>query len=89
MYLDLTDLIKGLLTFNVPAEKKKVLTNSKGGDHDYARGNITDRGPCPGVNALANSGFLFVHHCPIHMHQLTPLALAMAETSPCLKSKKL
>lgn len=89
MYLSLTDLIKGLLTFNVSAEKNKVLANSKGGDHYYARGNITDRGPCPGCNALANSGFLFVHRCLIHMHKLTPTALAMGKTSPSLKSRKL
>jgi len=88
MYLGLADLIKGLLTSNVSAEKKKVLTNSKGGDHYYARGNITDRGPCPGLNALSNSGFLFVHHCLIPRHQLTHTALVMARTSPCLKLKK-
>ncbi|KAG9725068.1 Cloroperoxidase, partial [Aureobasidium melanogenum] len=31
---------------------------SKGGDHYYTRGEITDRGPCPGLNALANQGYL-------------------------------
>lgn len=89
MYLSLTDLIRGLLTFNVSAEKKKVFTNAKGGDHYYARGSIADRGPCPGLNALSNSGLLFVRHCLVHMHELTPTALAMAKTSPYLKSKKL
>lgn len=89
MYLGLTDLIKGLVTFDVSAKNKAVLTNSKGGDHYYARGNITNRGPCPGVNALSNSGFLFVQRRLILMHQLTPTALAMARTSPYLKSKKL
>jgi hypothetical protein len=89
MYLGLTDLIKGLLTFNVPAKNKDVLTNSKGSDHYYARGNITDRGPCPGLNSLSNSGYLSVHQYPMKMQELTPTALAMAKTSPCLKSKKL
>jgi hypothetical protein len=88
MYLGLIDLIKGLLTFNGSAKNKPVLTNSKGGDHYYARGNITDRGPCPGLNSLSNSGYLFVHCNPVHMQKLTSTALAMAKTSPCLKSKK-
>jgi hypothetical protein len=61
MYLGLIDLIKGVLTFNTSAKNKPVLTNSKGGDHYYARGNITDRGPCPGLNSLSNSGYLLVH----------------------------
>jgi hypothetical protein len=89
MYLGLTDLTKGLLTSNVSAENKNVLTNSKGGDHYYVRGNITDRGPCPGLNSLSNSGFLLVYHRLVCMHELTHAALAMARTSPCLKSKKL
>ena len=91
MYLGLTDLTKGLLTSNVSAESKKknVLTNSKGGDHCYVRGNITDRGPCPGLNSLSNSGFLSVRHRLVRMHQLTHTALATAKTSPCLKLKKL
>jgi hypothetical protein len=61
MYLGLTDLIKGLLTFNISAKKHSQLTNSKGSDHYYIRGNIADRGPCPGLNSLSNSGYLFVH----------------------------
>jgi hypothetical protein len=89
MYLGLTDLIKGLLTFNVSAKNKDLLTNSKDGDHYYARGNITDRGPCPGLNSPSNSGYLFVHHDLIRKKDLTPTALAMAKTSPCLKSKEL
>lgn len=88
MYLGLTDLGKGLLTSNVSAENKNVLTNSKGGDHYYVRGNITDRGPCPGLNSLSNSGFLSVHHRLVRMHELTHTALATAKTSPCLKLRK-
>jgi hypothetical protein len=60
MYLGLTDLIKGLLSFNLSAKNNKILTNSKRDDHYYARGNIADRGPCPGLNSLSNSGYLFV-----------------------------
>lgn len=68
MYLGLTDLIKGLLTFSVSAKNNKILTNSKGSDHHYVRGNIADRGPCPGLNSLSNSGYLFVHRHVMWMH---------------------
>lgn len=61
MFLGMTDLAKGLLSSGVSAGNNKALTNSKGGDHYYTRGNITDRGPCPGLNALANQGYLFVN----------------------------
>ena len=30
-------------------------------DHKYVPGDITTRGPCPGLNALANQGYLFVY----------------------------
>jgi hypothetical protein len=60
MYLGLTDLAKGLLGDGVSAGNHNALTNSKGGDHHYTRGEITDRSPCPGLNALANQGYLFV-----------------------------
>jgi hypothetical protein len=88
MHLGFIDLIKGLLTFNVSAKNKPILTNSKGGDHYYARGNITDHGPCPGLNSLSNSGYLFVHCHHIHRQKLTHTALAMAKISLCLKSRK-
>ncbi|KAG9681753.1 Cloroperoxidase, partial [Aureobasidium melanogenum] len=58
MYLGLTDLAKGLLGGSVSAGNTNGLTNSKGGDHYYTRGDITERGPCPGLNALANQGYL-------------------------------
>lgn len=61
MYLGLWDCLKGLLTFNASRRDVNGLINSKGGDHYYNRGNIVDRGPCPGLNALANQGYLFVH----------------------------
>ncbi|THY97343.1 Cloroperoxidase [Aureobasidium pullulans] len=58
MYLGLWDCLKGLLTFNASRTDVNGLINSKGGDHYYTRGNIADRGPCPGLNALANQGYL-------------------------------
>jgi len=29
-------------------------------DHSYVRLDIADRAPCPGLNALANQGYLYV-----------------------------
>jgi hypothetical protein len=29
-------------------------------DHAYIKGHTAQRGPCPGLNALANHGFLYV-----------------------------
>lgn len=89
MFLRLTDLAKGLLSGGVSAGNSNALTNSNCGDHYYARGNITDRGPCPGLNALANQGYLFVNQRSHLQPALTPAVLAMAETSLCLKLKKL
>lgn len=89
MYLGLTDLAKGLLGGGVSAGNTNGLINSKGGDHYYTRGDITERGPCPGLNALANQGYLFVNQKLLLRSTLTHAVLAMAETLLCLKSKKL
>ncbi|THV85047.1 Cloroperoxidase [Aureobasidium pullulans] len=58
MYLGLWDCLKGFLTFDVSRRDVNGLINSKGGDYYYTRGNIANRGPCPGLNALANQGYL-------------------------------
>lgn len=60
MFLGLTDSAKGLLSGGVPAGTNKALTNSEGRDRFCTRGNIANRGPCPGLNALASQGYLFV-----------------------------
>ena len=36
--------------------KAKLLVNSE--DHTYIKGDPEHRGPCPGLNALANQGWL-------------------------------
>ena len=41
-------------------ERKQELAKIQQEDHTYARGNIENRGPCPGLNSLANQGYLWV-----------------------------
>jgi len=53
MYLTLFNAVHGLFT---SASQKP--NGRKPQDHFYIRGDITDRGPCPGLNALANQGYL-------------------------------
>jgi len=57
MYLGIFSALKGLLTFGSQKQKGEI-TISPSDDHSYIRGNIADRGPCPGLNALANQGYL-------------------------------
>ncbi|KAK0630975.1 Chloroperoxidase [Bombardia bombarda] len=60
MHLTLTGLFRGLLGFGSnEARRGKEVEKIKGEeDHAYVRGNIANRGPCPGLNALANQGYL-------------------------------
>ena len=37
----------------------KPLPPAKSDDHAYIKGDIETRGPCPGLNALANQGYLY------------------------------
>ena len=55
MHLGLIDLVRGV--FSPTTAFSKALSN---GDvkHEYVRGNIQQRSPCPGLNALANHGYL-------------------------------
>jgi hypothetical protein len=55
MHLGLTNLIRGLFTFGGPKPKKSESTDHS---YEYIRGPISSRGPCPGLNALANQGYL-------------------------------
>lgn len=55
MLLGLTDVLRsGFLQVSSSPEPP---TNGIVDSH-YVRGNVQDRGPCPGLNALANHGFL-------------------------------
>ena len=60
MYFTVSNAVKGIFTFDTKereAERAKI----RGEDHSYIRLNIADRAPCPGLNALANQGYLCVH----------------------------
>jgi hypothetical protein len=51
--------LKGI--FNFPSrERSQEIAKTQQVDHVYVRGNIANRGPCPGLNALANQGYLYV-----------------------------
>jgi len=57
MYFTFFNAIKAVFNFaskERDAEIKKILQE----DHSYIRLNIADRAPCPGLNALANQGYL-------------------------------
>jgi hypothetical protein len=59
MYVGLLSLVRSLLTF--PSEQhREVDKGSSFDDHTYIQGNIANRGPCPGLNALVNHGHLYV-----------------------------
>lgn len=59
MYLTLTNVVKNIFTSSSHAGGKKTPESPSSEDHVYIRGDIVDRGPCPGLNALANQGFLY------------------------------
>jgi hypothetical protein len=59
MHLGIINSLRSLLTFGT-TEKAKEITDFQSDDHSYIRGSIVNRGPCPGLNALANQGYLFV-----------------------------
>ncbi|KAH7305557.1 Chloroperoxidase [Stachybotrys elegans] len=57
MYLTVVDSVRSLLSFNTK-ERQDEIRNIQKEDHSYVRLNITHRAPCPGLNALANQGYL-------------------------------
>jgi len=57
MYFTVYNAIKAALSFNTKertAEREKIRTE----DHTYQRLEPGLRAPCPGLNALANQGYL-------------------------------
>jgi len=57
MYFTVFNAVKALFNFDNKertAEAEKIRKE----DHSYVRLNIADRAPCPGLNALANQGYL-------------------------------
>jgi hypothetical protein len=59
MYLSLTNIFKSALTGG--AQQHDQLKVHDDEDHTYIRGDIETRSPCPGLNALANQGYLYVY----------------------------
>ncbi len=57
MILGLSGVLKSLFGSG-SKERDREITELATEDHVYVRGNINDRGPCPGLNALANQGYL-------------------------------
>lgn len=56
MYLSATNLVKSVFTTGYSKNVEKSVDADN--DHEYIRGDIANRGPCPGLNALANQGYL-------------------------------
>lgn len=99
--MDLVSFVKALFNFQTPREivdspsdiqaHKGDATTSSSDDHAYIRGNIENRGPCPGLNSLANQGWMYVAiRLPLFLKADNyPIATGMARTSPLLKLKRL
>jgi len=58
MYLTVTNIVKSFFTRGFKQKGKEAKDIQDEHDHAYIRGDIADRGPCPGLNALANQGYL-------------------------------
>ncbi|KAF2493083.1 Cloroperoxidase [Lophium mytilinum] len=58
MYLSVTNIVKSFFTSNFKQNTQKSIDSQDNDEHTYIRGDIADRGPCPGLNALANQGYL-------------------------------
>ena len=59
MYLPATEIVKSAFTTassELPAERD----SSDDDGHRYIRGDPETRSPCPGLNALANQGYMYV-----------------------------
>ncbi|KAK3939312.1 Chloroperoxidase [Diplogelasinospora grovesii] len=57
MRLTVFGTLRGLLHFG-SGDRDGEIATIKEEDHTYMKGNIADRGPCPGLNSLANQGYL-------------------------------
>ena len=56
MHLTIVNVIKSLFKGDFLKDPPKNTDNE---DHTYIKGDIENRGPCPGLNALANMGYLY------------------------------
>ena len=58
MYVSATNILKSVFSSGYQKKGKKPVAPPADEDHTYIRGDIENRGPCPGLNALANQGYL-------------------------------
>ena len=59
VHANLSSFLRSIFTFG-SQERSKEIARIQQEDHSYDRGNIDNRGPCPGLNSLANQGYLYV-----------------------------
>ena len=59
VHVTLFSFLKGTVN-SKSRERSQLMAKPLQEDHVYARGNIDTRGPCPGLNSLANQGYLYV-----------------------------
>ena len=57
MQLTIFNIIKTLFAGSSQTSSQAKFLDDE--DHAYIRGDIENRGPCPGLNALANQGYLY------------------------------
>jgi len=57
VHVTLSAFLKGTVNLKSRERSQEIAKNQQE-DHAYARGNIDSRGPCPGLNSLANQGYL-------------------------------
>ena len=57
MQLTIFNIIKIFVTGGFQKSQNESLKDAEE-DHAYIRGDVENRGPCPGLNALANQGYL-------------------------------
>jgi len=57
VHATLSSFLKGIVNPK-SRERSQEIAKIQQEDHAYARGNIDNRGPCPGLNSLANQGYL-------------------------------
>jgi hypothetical protein len=59
MYLTVINIAKGFFGSGFQARgTPSTQSDNVNEDHAYIRGSPENRGPCPGLNALANQGYL-------------------------------
>ncbi|KAF3910173.1 Chloroperoxidase [Orbilia brochopaga] len=57
MYLTITNIVKSAISFGIPKPDKSSPEQGED-EHVYIKGDVSSRSPCPGLNALANQGYL-------------------------------